>query len=1008
MKINIKELFKSDLDPNSVSWWSTDKIDKINYNFNQFANGGPSGPDGLHGQDGIDGIKGNQGPIGAIGAQGFQGITGPLKGTQWNYGENDEGYSYIWPTTDFNGLVAPIIGNSGYIDLSSDYLSSFYDEDDIITGSLIPNWNTDVIGSPKRSGVLNLITEGYTASIDPANNINTPLYSPLGAIEFMEDGQHTRSFNIRLNHDGSGSTPLNSLNFSSKLISSGGPATTDIEKTIFKGGDIEFDTTGNNPGAKDYLGSNSEFNNDIEVNSTGADAQFYVGKIRYSVPGTLFRNVLKQSDGSGKVEWAHINSLVSTYPLGSIIRIPSTFFTEDNFNITTSSTSIDTSSSVKFHSNFGAGKITGNYPGWYLCNSRQWSDGGAKIYNTPDLNAFEWSFNLSTTGVPLFSNYPPVVNIASGNKSKILHSGAISTIGFDSAETANAGYMGSTIDASEESVFIGTFPSGYNAIENEIFGEQVYLVYLGDFNLTWSNVNSNGTLNTISLKYAEQTTGVNSSPDFTDPAAIYLCSNDEEAYEWTSGSFTSASAFSIFWFDDVNFSNTGIRVYKNGDEVETGFFSEDDTNITRYYLKGTGFVGGTDLCIPAEQAWFNYDEAVHGVNTVGTNQIFQTTMDQYPSKYKQLYVSFPQIITSRSAHEYSYAQQTLNIWSIDSNGNIVQPDAGWYRILRPLGTNTSLFENTARKYWNGTAFEGTAIYSNEILVNYGTWSMQEGSGAIANACSTSSKRILFFSNNGSDITDGSKAAAIMNTISTRFQGLDSQQMDATIYSYKSYNTFTNSYNIGTTLGKYALEKVRDISEFNDNPVIAAVGGLDSGNYDTITSSSKILGNQLNSCPVAVGPYFSKSSVQFSTISSAPTGSGYIQIGDNLRGKKIIFSIATRYKTQYAMPAVSWVNIAGVDIKKFNPPQYTGANCTIAINEQGSRQYNDSVTYTNSSNNNVTVVANGTNQLWDMGQSVNVGGFPYDMYAEWRDISNYTACTSSYFYPLHKVHFIPTT
>ena len=94
MKINIKELFKSDLDPNSVSWWSTDKIDKINYNFNQFANGGPSGPDGLHGQDGIDGIKGNQGPIGAIGAQGFQGITGPLKGTQWNYGENDEGDAF--------------------------------------------------------------------------------------------------------------------------------------------------------------------------------------------------------------------------------------------------------------------------------------------------------------------------------------------------------------------------------------------------------------------------------------------------------------------------------------------------------------------------------------------------------------------------------------------------------------------------------------------------------------------------------------------------------------------------------------------------------------------------------------------------------------------------------------------------------------------------------------------------------------------------------------------------
>jgi hypothetical protein len=286
--------------------------------------------------------------------------------------------------------------------------------------------------------------------------------------------------------------------------------------------------------------------------------------------------------------------------------------------------------------------------------------------------------------------------------------------------------------------------------------------------------------------------------------------------------------------------------------------------------------------------------------------------------------------------------------------------------------------------------------------------MQEGSGAIANACSTSSKRILFFSNNGQDITDGSKAAAINHTVSTRFQGLDSQEMDATIYSYKNYNTFTNSYNTGTSLGAYALEKVRDISEFNDNPVIAALGGLDSGYYDTITSSSKILGNQNNSCPVAVGPYFSQSAYQFSTISSAPTGPGYVQIGDNVRGKQIIWSIATRYKTQYATPDVSWVTIADVDIKKFNPSSYTGSNCTIAINEVGSQQYNDSVTYTNSSNNSVTLVANGTNQLWNMGHSVNVGGFPYDMYAEWQDISNFTACTSSYFYPLYKVHFIPTT
>jgi len=1005
MKINIKELFKSDLDPNSVSWWSTDKIDKINYNFSQFANGGPSGPDGLHGQDGQDGIKGNQGPEGAIGAQGFQGIAGPLEGTQWNYAEN-EGYSYLWPTTEFNGIVAPIIGNSAHRDIpSSYYLSNFYDEEefkfDIITGSLIPNWDSGVIGTYRKSGVLNLITEAHTRRVDPANNMNAPIYSPLGAIEFIEDGQHTRSFNIRLNHDGSGSTPLNSLIFSSKLISSGTPSTTEDEKIIFRGDSIEFDATGGNPGAMDYLGSDSEFNNPITVDSTGGVSQFYVGKIKYSVPGTLFRNVLKQSDGSGKVEWAHINSLVSTYPLGSIIRIPSTFFTEDNFNITSSVTSIDGITATKFHSNFGAGKISGNYPGWYLCNSRQWSDQGAKIYNTPDLNSFEWSFNVSTTGIPLFSNYPSVLNIASGNTTKILHAGTVNAI------ELNSGSMTSTMDAQEKPVFIGTYNSSYAAVENEVFGEQVYIVYLGDFDLTWSNINSNGILNSISLRYEQQTTGVNALPDFTDPAASYICSNDTETYSWTGPSFATTNAFGVFWYDDLNFSGTGVRVYQNGDEVETGFFSEDGTNITRYYLKGTGFVGGTDICIPSEQAWFNYDTQVHGVNTVGTGQIFQYIMDSFTQKYKQLYVSSPQIITSRSAHEYSYAQQTQTIWSIDSSGNIVQPDAGWYRILRPLGTNTGIFENTARKYWNGTAFEGTAIYSDEILVNYATWSIEEGTNAISNACGTNAKRVLFFSNNGQDITDGSSGNAVNHTISTRFQGLDSQQMDATIYAYKTFGTFTNSYNTGTALGAYALEKIRDISTFNDNPIIAATGGLDVGKYDQITSNSKILGNQLNSCPVTVGPYFSQSASQFSTMYSEPVGSGYVEIGDNVRGANHSWFGGRRYTTIYAIPNVSWSTIADVDIKRHNPTFTFGSGCTININPAGNDDTN-SVTYTNSSNNNVTITAIGSNVLWELGHTVSVGGFMYDVYAEWQDVSNFTACNNSYFYPLYKVHFIPTT
>ena len=58
MNIRIKELFKSDLDPNSNEWWSKDKIDKINFNFRLMKNGGPLGPDGIEGPNGEDGDKG--------------------------------------------------------------------------------------------------------------------------------------------------------------------------------------------------------------------------------------------------------------------------------------------------------------------------------------------------------------------------------------------------------------------------------------------------------------------------------------------------------------------------------------------------------------------------------------------------------------------------------------------------------------------------------------------------------------------------------------------------------------------------------------------------------------------------------------------------------------------------------------------------------------------------------------------------------------------------------------
>ena len=38
MPLNIKNIFSSDLDPNRTDFWSTDKLDKLNYNFKKYLN----------------------------------------------------------------------------------------------------------------------------------------------------------------------------------------------------------------------------------------------------------------------------------------------------------------------------------------------------------------------------------------------------------------------------------------------------------------------------------------------------------------------------------------------------------------------------------------------------------------------------------------------------------------------------------------------------------------------------------------------------------------------------------------------------------------------------------------------------------------------------------------------------------------------------------------------------------------------------------------------------------
>ena len=92
MPIRVKEIFKSDLDPNSDYWWAADKLDKLNYNFGLLSLGGVPGPLGPQGNDGYTGERGFQGLEGNEGPFGPQGNTGLGGKSTWKriYGENND------------------------------------------------------------------------------------------------------------------------------------------------------------------------------------------------------------------------------------------------------------------------------------------------------------------------------------------------------------------------------------------------------------------------------------------------------------------------------------------------------------------------------------------------------------------------------------------------------------------------------------------------------------------------------------------------------------------------------------------------------------------------------------------------------------------------------------------------------------------------------------------------------------------------------------------------------
>lgn len=311
MPINIKEIFKSDLDPNSNEFFSKDKVDKLNLNFNQLSDGGMIGPVGLKGPTGNMGIKGITGDTGPQGPIGLQGLPGENAFQQWTeFNNSTETYKTITPNFDSENNI--------------EY-------------------------QPTRFWI------GYT-NTEQTDELQTN--QPIQVLKSFESNQSQ----LRLKN-------TNNINFDFKLndniIEIGNLSNiTDyliyqyrVDKTQIYMDDLNelFNITKSN---FTFKSQNNKLKN---VESKG------IFKYNNLVNSD---NILISSDNSGTAKWVNKSDIFGMFPIGSVISIPEFVFNTNNFNLSTIQNGMDP---VKFK--FGSGKVNTIYEGWYLCHGKTWTDG---------------------------------------------------------------------------------------------------------------------------------------------------------------------------------------------------------------------------------------------------------------------------------------------------------------------------------------------------------------------------------------------------------------------------------------------------------------------------------------------------------------------------------------------------------------------------------------------------------------------------------------------------------
>ena len=555
MAINIKELFVTDLDPNSGAWWSKSKIDKINYNFNQFSNGGAPGP---RGNIGVDGGAGHVGPQGYTGYKGPQGARGPQGAgnlNEWVYFKEAEGLpGYLFtrknPITETQ--AAPVALRIGYLGTET---SNIPDDPEYNVG-VDPTSNTPIqCVKVADSSWVNLRVEdnggfeGYnfkfgSSSGAPRFNITPDLSGAAFRIIYVAQ-------TIILKTGSSDETLVDSITITDDLI------------TINNGG-----ITG------------SVFN-------AGANGGITKSSIDFTyTTGAGTNKILVAKDSNGAVEWKNIKDVFGVYPIGSIISIRAIDFITEHFWLNDSIT-VDTGSPL--NNIYGRGKANTDFEGWYLCNGETWETvEGYNQFLTPNLNNFNYNIGANGDAQNLITRPAENPILIGGYPMRV--SAVPNNTGIYSIVYSSQFYDNNT-SPGNSSISMGVFdlPNlGYR------ISGMIHIVYLGNPNLKWSNDG------TSAPPPPPPNTG--STIMLTLPSALVLCDEPVNTnYSWTGVNAISWNTFTV--------PSTTEKLFNFGTTVHapSGWYINADGYPIRWNSITGNFTARGTTCDTITPPTYNYN-----------------------------------------------------------------------------------------------------------------------------------------------------------------------------------------------------------------------------------------------------------------------------------------------------------------------------------------------------------------------------------------------------------------